>query len=141
MFEQQGLPQVCFAVDASGKYQLQKRTRTGTSETLVGVLDAYQSKKLKTLLENPEFLAVDQSRGAGLMRSGSSETFTAELPTSPTSGMTSRKFVRAINIDGESPFPPAIQNVVDWLKNFTPGDARPEDATQTCPAVGTQPAS
>ncbi len=141
MFEQQGLPQVCFAVDDSGKYQLQKRTRTGASETLVGTLDAEQSKKLKTLLENPEFLTVDQSRGAGLLRSGNSETFTAELPTSAKSGMANSKFVRAIDIDGQSPFPPAIRNVVDWLKNFSPGSARPEDATQTCPAVGTQPAS
>ena len=141
MFEQQGLPQVCFAVDDHGSYQIQKRSQKDVLQTLAGTLDPDQLKQLKGLLEEADFLAVDESRGAGLLRKGSSETFTAEVPTSSNSHLGNRKFVRAVNIDGENPFPPAIQRVVNWLQSFSPGQTRMVDAAQPCPAAGTQPAS
>src|SRR3979490_1776556 len=113
-------PQICFSVDRSGHYEMRRVTIKGNAkfvdgtahaELLQGTLPPKELKKLETLLQDPEFRTLPKSSG-NILRKGAG-TFVAEVPRT---GEVQR--VVTSDTDGENPFPPSAQRIVNWLQQF-----------------------
>jgi hypothetical protein len=126
--QEQGNPQICFALYRSGYYRVSRLTERGT-ETLQGTLSEDQVLRFRGMLENLDF----QSSGGAVTRNGA-EVFIAEV-------VRSRKTVHYVWIDPdhERPFPNSAMSVVKWLQDFKPEGSSPltvrelSDQPSICP--------
>jgi hypothetical protein len=136
-------PQICFSVDRSGHYEMRRMTMKGNAEfvdgtphteLLHGALPSNELKKLQTLLQDPEFRNLPKSSGSILLRGA--ETFVAEVPRA-----SGAQRVVVSDTDGENPFPPSAQRVINWLQRFKAEGAVPLDvsALDICPSGALQP--
>lgn len=106
---------ICIAVSEHGDYRMLRIPAAAETERREGKMSKEQFRELVTLLHAGDFRALPNDHG-GLIRQ-ESETFTAEIATGRES-----HWVHWLNPDGEKPFPDPIVKVVDWMKNFKPGD-------------------
>jgi hypothetical protein len=126
--QEQGNPQICFALYRSGYYRVSRLTERGT-ETLQGTLSEDQVLRFRGMLENLDF----QSNGGAVTRNGA-EVFIAEV-------VRKRKTVHYVWIDPnhERPFPNSAMSVVKWLQDFKPEGSSPltvrelSDQPSICP--------
>jgi hypothetical protein len=107
---------------------------TPHTELLQGTLPPKELKKLEMMLHDPEFRTLPKS-GGGILLKGA-ETFVAEVPRV---GEVQR--VVTSDADGENPFPPSAQRVINWLQRFKAEGAEPLDvsAPDICPSGALQP--
>lgn len=125
---------ICVSVSREGDYRIVRLPQEGQTERLEGKMSSEQIRQLKTLLESPEFLTKSGSHG-GLLIRRDSETFAAEIARHEDG----TQHFQWLNADGETPFPPSVAKVVDWLKHFEPTDARSFVYTEypdVCPSSG-----
>jgi hypothetical protein len=149
-------PQICFSVDRSGNYEMQRVTQKVSTETLHGLPDSKEDAKrifrgpqtevvqgtlspdelktLVTLLQDREFRTLSRSTG-GIVLKGA-ETFVDVVPRA--SGV---QRVVASDRDRESPLPQSVQGIVSWLWQFKPEGATPIDASaqDICPHGAVEP--
>ena len=137
-------PPICFSVDRSGHYEMRRVTVKGNAEfvegtphaeLLQGTLPPKELKKLEMMLRDPEFRNLPKSSGSILLKGA--ETFVAEVP-----GASGAQRVVVTDTDGENPFPPSAQRIVNWLQRFKAEGAEPLDvsAPDICPSGALQPA-
>jgi hypothetical protein len=151
-FGDRDLPQVCFLVDDTGHYQMRRLTmkvnseplqgsphtklllKTPHTELLQGILPPSEFRKLRKLLGDPEFLKLTTS-APSILRKGA-ETFVAEVPRE--NGV---QRVVMSDADGENPFPPSADKIVNWLQHFKAEGAESLDvsAEEICPSGALQP--
>jgi hypothetical protein len=136
-------PQTCISVDRSGHYEMRRMTMKGNdefvegtphTELLQGTLPPKELKKLEMMLHDPEFRTLPKS-GGGILLKGA-ETFVAEVPRA-----SGAQRVVVSDTDGENPFPPSAQRIVNWLQRFKAEGAEPLDvsALDICPSGALQP--
>jgi hypothetical protein len=136
-------PQICFSVDRSGHYEMRRMTIKGNAEIvegtphtelLQGTLPPKELKKLEVMLHDPEFRTLPKSSGSILLRGA--KTFVAEVPRA-----SGAQRVVVSDTDGENPFPPSAQRIVNWLQRFKAEGAEPLDvsAPDICPSGALQP--
>src|SRR6202140_5381672 len=139
----ESFPQICISVDRSGQYQMRRVTMKGNAEfvegtphteLLQGTLPPRELKKLEMMLHDPEFRTLPRS-GGGILLKGA-ETFVAEVPRA-----SGAQRVVVSDTDGENPFPPSAQRIVNWLQRFKAEGAEPLDvsALDICPSGALQP--
>jgi hypothetical protein len=146
------LPQICFSIDRSGRYEMRRVTiktsteplqgspngkvvvRTPHTELLQGTLQPSELGKLEKLLEDPEFLKLTVPP-ASIVRKGA-ETFVAEVPR----GNGVQRVVMS-DADRENPFPHSAKTIVNWLQQFKAEGSEPLDvsAEDVCPSGALQP--
>jgi hypothetical protein len=110
--QEQGNPQICFALYRSGYYRVSRLTEKGT-ETLQGTLSEDQVLRFRSMLENLDF----QFSGGAVTRNGA-EVLVAEV-------IRKRKTIHYVWIDPDHqrPFPSSAMSIVKWLQDFKPKDA------------------
>ena len=134
---------LCFAVSHDGDYRIVRLSAVGFSERLHGKMTTEQFRELSTLLEAADFRSLSGYHG-GMLRQ-QAETFAAEIPLRDRSPIDEGPNplepevwrLQWLNPDGESPFPPSVFKLVDWLRRFQPKDARPFEYTEypdVCPS-------
>ena len=114
-------------------------------------MSEHQLNRLKKLLSVAVFRSGSGNHG-GLIRHHS-ESFAAEVsrieitpafrlqdvPTGhPRTPAGPPHHLQWLNPDDESPFPPALERVIDWMTDFEPQNARPLDYSkipEVCPSV------
>ena len=112
--QEQGNPQICFAIYRSGYYRVSRLTESGT-ETLQGTLSGDQALHLHSMLKNLDF----QSSGGAVTRNGAA-MFVAEV----VRRRSARHYVWT-DPDHERPFPISTMSIVEWLQDFKPEGATP----------------
>jgi hypothetical protein len=134
---------LCFAVSHDGDYRIVRLSALGYSERLHGKMTTEQFRELTTLLEAADFRSLSGDHG-GMLRQ-QAERFAAEIPLrgrlrldeDPNPIEPEAWRLQWLNPDGESPFPPSVSKLVDWLRRFQPNDARPFEYTEypdVCPS-------
>ena len=134
---------LCLAVFPDGDYRIVRLSAKGHSQRLHGKMTASQFRELTTLLEAADFRSLSGDHG-GMLRQ-QAERFAAEIPLrgrlrldeDPNPLEPEAWRLQWLNPDGESPFPPSVSKLVDWLRRFQPNDARPFEYTEypdVCPS-------
>jgi hypothetical protein len=134
---------LCLAVSHDGDYRIVRLWALGHSERLHGKMTTEQFRELTTLLEAADFRSLSGYHG-GMLRQ-QAERFAAEIPLRGRSPLDEGPKplepeawrLQWLNPDGESPFPPSVSKLVDWLRRFEPNDAKPFHYTQypdVCPS-------
>ena len=131
--QEQGNPQICFALYRNGYYQVSRLTEGGP-ETLQGTLSEDEAVRFRSMLGNLDF----QSSGGAVILN-SAEVLEAEVVRK---GKTMHYIW--IDPDHERPFPKSAMSIVKWLHDFKPEGASPltvrelSDQPSICP-VASQP--
>ena len=134
---------LCFAVSHDGDYRIVRLSALGHSERLRGKMTTEQFRELTTLLKAADFRSLSGYH-EGMLRQ-QAERFAAEIPLrgrlrldeDPNPLEPEAWRLQWLNPDGESPFPPSVSKLVDWLRRFQPNDARPFEYTEypdVCPS-------
>ncbi len=110
--EQQGSPQICFALYRSGYYRLSKVTEGGT-QGFHGTLSKDQVSLVGKMLKNLDA----QSREGGIIRQGA-ESLVVEI-----AGKAKR--YTWFDADHQDPFPESVVELVRWLQEFKAQGAAP----------------
>jgi hypothetical protein len=133
--------QICLAVSLDGSYRILRLTEDmhDGPQRLQGKLSKKEFRELDALLGSPGFKSLE-SNHAGLIRQNA-ENFTAEIPVPGSKGEADDRTQRVqwLNADGESPFPASIDELVSWMRNFQPKNARSftyEEFPDVCPSPG-----
>lgn len=123
-------PQICFALQQDGNFQMQRLTSKGTTELVGGTVSAIELKKLDHLLEAPEFRSLASSVGSVIFSGG--ESFVAEL-----SNENGGHRIFLANPDRERPFPSSAAAIISWLQRFRPEGSKPLDISEPdiCPGA------
>jgi len=135
---------LCFAVSHDGDYRIVRLSALGHSERLRGKMTTEQFRELTTLLKAADFRSLSGGYHGGMLRQ-QAERFAAEIPLrgrlrldeNPNPLEPEAWRLQWLNPDGESPFPPSVSKLVDWLRRFQPNDARPFEYTEypdVCPS-------
>ena len=135
---------LCLAVSPNGDYRIVRLSVKGHTQRLHGKMTTDQFRELTTLLEAADFRSLSGDRGGGMLHQ-QAERFSAEIPLRdrwPADGAPNPLEPEAwrlqwLNPDGESPFPPSVSKLVDWLRRFQPQDGRPFEYTEypdVCPS-------
>lgn len=145
-----GLQQICLTVSRAGNYRLifWKEGKFGFE----GKMTDDQLLHLKRLLQ-PQWRSMPRNE-VGMIRDHS-ESFVAEIsriempaafplrstvPSGPPrSAPGPPHWVKWLNADDVSPFPPEISRVITWMKAFDPSDGKAVDElefSEVCPSVG-----
>jgi hypothetical protein len=133
--------QICLAVTLDGAYRIVRSTedRHDGPQRLQGKLSKKEFRELEARLDSPGFKSLG-SNHAGLIRQNA-ENFAAEIPVPGSKGQADDRTQRLqwLNADGESPFPPPIDKLVSWMRNFQPKNARSftyGEFPDVCPSPG-----
>jgi len=144
---------ICIAVDRDGSYRMMRGMESLRwiprltpdwierleTQRLEGTMSQEQLLQFKALLESADFRSLSGNHG-GLIRQ-SAEIFAAEIPVLGKQVSDGTLHVQWLNGDGESPFPPPVNKIVDWLNRFEPVNAKPLvnlEFQDVCPSVGLQ---
>lgn len=139
--ETQGSQHICIAVSKDGSYRMVRR--------LVRLVGAYSMLRLEGTLPEEQLQQLQKLVGSsdlrflpgnhtGLIRQ-SAESFAAEIPILGKQVGDGTLHVQWLNADGESPFPPPVSRILDWLNHFQPGSAKllaDLEFQDVCPSVG-----
>ena len=109
------------------------------TERFEGTLSSEQLQQLKTLVGASDLRPLAGNHVALIRQSA--ETFTAEIPAADKPANDGTLHVHLLNADGESPFPPPVRKIIDWLKGFEPNNAKPAadlEFRDVCPGGGFQ---
>jgi hypothetical protein len=158
-----GSQHICLAVDQDGSYRMLRRNAglqmIGTPnldpakpsdqdtlrklldpiERFQGTLSQEELLQLKTLLRSSDLRPLLGNHFALIRQSA--ETFTAEIPISDKQVSDGTLHVHLLNADGQSPFPPPVRKIVDWLNRFEPTNAKRSanlEFRDVCPSGGLQ---
>jgi hypothetical protein len=134
---------LCLAVSPDGDYRIVRLSAKGHRQHLHGKMTTEQFRELTTLLEAADFRSLSGDHG-GMLRQ-EAERFAAEIPVrdqwlldeGPNPLEPEAWRLQWLNPDGESPFPPPVSKLVDWLRRFQPKDATPFEYTEypdVCPS-------
>jgi hypothetical protein len=110
--QQQGSPQICFALYHDGSYRFSRMTESGM-QGLQGALSKDQVSRLGEMLRRLDA----QRRENGIVRQGS-ESLVVEM-----AGKAKR--YTWVDADHQSPFPESVVELVHWLQGFKAQDAAP----------------
>lgn len=146
---------MCISVFQDGNYRMVSSSRGGADGPILlkGKMSSNQLRALKRLLTAPAFRSLS-GNDAGMIRDHA-ERFMAEIsrieiqPVFQLEDNNSEKQLRSLpapprrlqwlNTDDKTPFPVAIANVIDWMKQLKPKNARMFDYSEfpeVCPSVG-----
>jgi hypothetical protein len=146
--------QICISVSQDGSYHIISPSKATGPVRLKGKMVDDQLLRLKKMLAAPAFRSLS-SNHAGMIRNHA-ENFRAEVsqvelqPAFQFEGDKSAVHPRSLpapprrlhwlNADDERPFPAPIAQLVDWMENFKPKNAKPFDYSEfpedVCPSVG-----
>jgi hypothetical protein len=121
-----GVRRVCIAVSRDGDYRMLQLLAVGLTQRRQGKIPKEEFLQLSTLLEAADFRNLT-NHGSPVLRE-EAERFRAEISLGDrwrVEGVVKRLEHRRwqlqwSNTDGESPFPPSVSKVVDWLQHFEP---------------------
>jgi hypothetical protein len=142
-----GVRDMCIVVSSAGDYRLMRSLWNGTTQRLQGRIPAEQFQQFKKAVFAEKFRGLSGHQWPGVIR-GESESFAAEIPVPDgrsrmvlQRGEEKAQRLQWLNPDGESPFPPVVARVVNWLKRFEPKDGKRFDSVEfesqdVCPTVG-----
>jgi hypothetical protein len=117
---------VCIAVSRDGDYRMLQVLAIGLTQRRQGKIPKEEFLQLSTLLGAADFRNLT-NHGSPLLRE-EAERFRAEIPLGDrwrVEGDVKRLEHKGwrlqwLNTDGESPFPPSVSKLLDWLQHFQP---------------------
>lgn len=117
---------VCIAVSRDGDYRMLQLLAIGVTRRRQGKIPKEEFLQLSTLLGAADFRNLT-NHGSPVLRE-EAERFRAEIAVGDrwrVEGVVKRLEherwrLQWSNTDGESPFPPSVSKVVDWLQHFQP---------------------
>lgn len=127
--EQEGSPDICFALYSDGYYQMRRQATRWRVEVVQGTLPQTERVHLEQMLNAPDFESSNRPIGS-MVRQGA-EDFAAEILRAGAI----RQFTW-IDPDRQRPFPASASKVVDWLQHFKAEGATPLNLGERsiCPA-------